>query len=308
MSDVKKGPVLVVMAAGMGSRFGGLKQIADVDGRGHALIDYAVYDAVVAGFEEVVFIIREDIAEDFKNAVGNKIAEKLPVTYVYQSLDMIPEGVTVPEDRKKPWGTTHAIWCCRNVLKGRDFLTINADDFYGRQAFVDAISFFNEAGADNEYGIIGYNVVSTLNEKFTVSRGICSVDENDMLKRIDERKEIKLEAGRGYFTVDGGVTYNLVPADAVASMNMWAFRPAFIEDLVENFEKRLKCGIEKEPLKFEETLSDAVQNILERNAGRVKIVRTDAKWFGMTYREDVEQVKNELDKLTDEGVYPEGEW
>ena len=129
-----------------------------------------------------------------------------------------------------------------------------------------------------------------------------------MLKRIDERKEIKLEAGRGYFTVDGGVTYNLVPNDAVASMNMWAFRPDFTEDLVVNFEKRLKEGIEKEPLKFEETLSDAVQNILERNAGSVKIVRTDAKWFGMTYREDVEQVKAELDALTAEGVYPEGNW
>ena len=308
MSEVKKGPVLVVMAAGMGSRFGGLKQIADVDGIGHALIDYSVYDAAVAGFEEVVFIIREDIADDFKNAVGNRIAAKLPVTYVYQSLDMIPEGVSVPADRKKPWGTTHAIWCCREVLKGRDFLTINADDFYGRQAFVDAINFFNEKAADNVYGIIGYNVVSTLNEKFTVSRGICAVDENDMLKRIDERKEIKLEAGRGYFTVDGGVTYNLVPNDAVASMNMWAFRPDFTEDLVVNFEKRLKEGIEKEPLKFEETLSDAVQNILERNAGSVKIVRTDAKWFGMTYREDVEQVKAELDALTAEGVYPEGNW
>ena len=221
---------------------------------------------------------------------------------------MIPEGVSVPADRKKPWGTTHAIWCCREVLKGRDFLTINADDFYGRQAFVDAINFFNEKAADNVYGIIGYNVVSTLNEKFTVSRGICAVDENDMLKRIDERKEIKLEAGRGYFTVDGGVTYNLVPNDAVASMNMWAFRPDFTEDLVVNFEKRLKEGIEKEPLKFEETLSDAVQNILERNAGSVKIVRTDAKWFGMTYREDVEQVKAELDALTAEGVYPEGNW
>ena len=308
MSEGRKGPVLVVMAAGMGSRFGGLKQIADVDGRGHALIDYAVYDAAVAGFEEVVFIIRKDIADDFKNAVGNRIAKKIPVTYVYQSLDMIPEDLTVPEDRKKPWGTTHAIWCCRDVLKGRDFLTVNADDFYGRQAFVDAISFFKEDAPDNLYGIIGYNVVSTLNEKFTVSRGICSVDDNDMLKRIDERKEIKLEAGRGYYTIDGGVTYNLIATDAVASMNLWAFRPAFIEDLVVSFESRLRAGIQNEPLIFEETLSDAVQNILERNAGSVKIVRTDAKWFGMTYREDVEQVKAELDRLTDEGVYPEGEW
>ena len=177
MSVDKKSPVLVVMAAGMGSRFGGLKQIEDVDGRGHALIDYAIYDAALAGFDEVVFIIREEIAKDFKESVGKRIEAKLPVTYVYQALDMIPEGCEIPEGRNKPWGTTHAIWCCREVLKGRDFLTVNADDFYGRQAFIDAINFFNNGGPDNEYGIIGYNVVSTLNENFSVSRGICSVDE-----------------------------------------------------------------------------------------------------------------------------------
>ncbi|MCR5148204.1 MAG: nucleotidyltransferase [Eubacterium sp.] len=308
MAEVKEAPVLVVMAAGMGSRFGGLKQIEDVDGRGHALIDYAVYDAALAGFEEVVFIIREEIAEDFKKIVGNRIAEKLPVKYVYQALDMIPDGVSVPEGRNKPWGTTHAIWCCREVLRGRSFLTVNADDFYGREAFIDAVKFFEEDGPDNEFGIIGYNVVGTLNEKFTVSRGICSVDENSYLKRIDERKEIKLEAGRGYFTLDGGVTYTIIPSDAVASMNLWAFRPAFMEDLITNYENRLKAGILQNPLKYEETLSDAVQSILERKECTVKVVNTSAKWFGMTYREDIPQVKAELDSLTEAGVYPGGNW
>lgn len=305
MSVDKKSPVLVVMAAGMGSRFGGLKQIEDVDGRGHALIDYAIYDAALAGFDEVVFIIREEIAKDFKESVGKRIEAKLPVTYVYQALDMIPDGCEIPEGRNKPWGTTHAIWCCREVLKGRDFLTVNADDFYGRQAFIDAINFFNNGGPDNEYGIIGYNVVSTLNENFSVSRGICSVDEENNLKRIDERKEIKLEAGRGYFTLDGGVTYTLIPSDAIASMNLWAFRSDFTEDLVNNYEVRLKEGIKSNPLKFEETLSDAVQNILERGECSVKVINTDSKWFGMTYREDIPQVKEELERLVKEGIYPE---
>ncbi len=308
MSAVKDAPVLVVMAAGMGSRFGGLKQIEDVDGRGHALIDYAVYDAALAGFEEVVFIIRSEIAEEFKKTVGDRIAAKLPVKYVYQSLDMIPEGSEVPEGRVKPWGTTHAIWCCRDVLKGRSFLTVNADDFYGREAFIDAAEFLKSDGPDNEYGIIGYNVIGTLNEKFTVSRGICSVDENSYLKRIDERKEIKFEAGRGYFTLDGGVTYTLIPADSVASMNLWAFRPAFMEDLVVNYESRLRAGIKNDPLKFEETLSDAVQNIIERRACTVKVINTAAKWIGMTYREDITQVREALDELTARGVYPEGRW
>lgn len=304
----KKTPVLVVMAAGMGSRFGGLKQIQKVDDQGHSLMDYAIYDAVKAGFGEVVFIIRESFAEEFKEAVGNRVAAKVPVSYVYQALDGIPEGCSIPEGRVKPWGTTHAIWSARKELKGKSFITINADDFYGYEAFKLAYDFIMASEADNEHAAIGYNVAKTLSPAGFVSRGICKVDAEGNLLRIDERKEIKLEDGKGFFTLDGGETFTEIPEDAAASMNMWVFNPQFIDDIEVTFPERLKKGIEENPLKFEETLSDAVQNILERNGCSVKVVPTDAEWFGMTYIEDLDDVKNKLAQLTVEGSYPSEEW
>jgi len=306
----KKKPVLVVMAAGLGSRFGGLKQITAVDDKGHALMDYAIYDAKKAGFGEIVFIIRKEFEEQFKETVGVKTAKLgLPIHYVYQQLDMLPEGVSIPADREKPWGTTHAIWCCREVLAGRDFLTINADDFYGYESLELAAKFFAAEDADeNEYAIIGYDVVKTLSEHGTVSRGICKVDENGNLIRIDERKEIKLENGCGYFTLDKGETYEKIPAEDVASMNMWAFRAGFVKDISETFPERLKKGVVENPVKFEETLSDAVQAIMDRKACSVKIIPTPERWFGMTYKEDVPMVKARLQELVEEGQYPKENW
>ncbi len=302
-------PTLVVMAAGLGSRFGGLKQITAVDEKGHALMDYAIYDAKKAGFGEVVFIIRHEFAEDFKKAVGDRVSKNLPVTYAYQELEMLPDGIKVPEDRKKPWGTTHALYCARKELKGKNFLTVNADDYYGYESFKLAADFLTKENADvNEFGIIGYDVVKTLTENGTVSRGICKVDKESNLLRIDERKEIKLEDGRGYFTLDGGSTYSLIPQDAVASMNMWAFRSGFIDDIEETFPERLSRGVKENPLKFEETLSDAVQDILNREKGNVKIISSPEKWFGMTYKEDIDEVKEKIQELTDEGAYPRGDW
>ena len=304
----KKTPVLVVMAAGMGSRFGGLKQIQKVDEQGHSLMDYAIYDAIKAGFGEVVFIIRESFADAFKEAVGNRVAAKVPVYYVYQSLDEIPEGCNVPEKREKPWGTTHAIWSARKELKGKSFITINADDFYGYESFKLAYDFIMASEQDNIHACIGYDVVKTLSPSGTVSRGICKVDEEGYLERIDERKEIKLDEGRGYYTLDEGKSFHLIPSSASASMNMWVFNPQFVNDIEVKFPERLKEGIEENPLKFEETLSDAVQNILERNECRVKVVPTTAQWFGMTYVEDLKDVKNKLEQLTAEGKYPSEEW
>jgi NDP-sugar pyrophosphorylase family protein len=237
--------------------------------------------------------------------VGNRVAKQVPVTYVYQELSMVPEGCSVPADRKKPWGTTHALWCGREVLKGKSFLTINSDDYYGREALQNAYDFFMKEESEQRHAVIGYDVINTLTENGTVSRGVCVVDENNNLVRIDERKEIKLEAKRGYYTTDHGVTYHLIPANAVASMNMWAFQPGFIEDISESFEARFRKGLQENPLGFEETISDAVQSILDRGKGSVEVVPTVAKWFGMTYQEDYDAVREQLAELTAEGYYPQ---
>ena len=292
------------MAAGMGSRFGGLKQIADADGKGHALIDYAVADALRAGFGEVVFIIRKDISDDFIESVGKRIQDVTKVTYVYQDLSMIPDGEEIPEGRVKPWGTTHAIWCAREVLKGRQFLTVNADDFYGEGAYRVASDFFSRETDADVFANIGYEVVGTLSDKGTVSRGICKVKDGNLV-RIDERKKIKLENGKGFYTLDDGATFTEISADAVASMNMWAFNAGFIDDISESFEQRLRDGIKAKPLTFEETLSEAVQNMMERDAASVRVLPTDEEWMGMTYQEDMPLVRAHLLKLIDAGAYPE---
>ena len=306
MAEYNGGPVLCVLAAGIGSRFGGLKQIADADGRGHALLDYAIYDAIEAGFKKIVFIIRKDIEKDFRDAVGKRVEEKIPVEYVYQELSKLPEGYEIPAERVKPWGTTHAIWCARKALGDADFLTVNGDDFYGKEAYKLAIDFFNNSD-DDTIGIIGYDLVSTLSKNGTVSRGVCK-EKDGYLERIDELKKISLKDGKAFYTLDEGQTYSEIPSDRVASMNMWAFKSVFMKDIEKSFTERFIKGLEEAPLKFEETLSDAVQSLNERGGVKVRIVPTDSMWFGMTYKEDMPVVRDTLNKLTEEGLYPKEAW
>ena len=305
---VKSNPVLVVMAAGMGSRFKGLKQIQSVDDDGHVLMDYAIYDAIQAGFSEVVFIIRKDFEAKFRKIIGDRVEKKIPVTYVYQSLEDVPGDIDIPGSRVKPWGTTHALWSARKALKGKKFLTINADDFYGRGAYTAAFDFLSKASTPGEHGCICYDLIKTLSPTGTVSRGICQTNEDGSLSRIDERKNIKLEDGRGYYTVDGGVSYHLIQNGALASMNLWAFSEGFIDDIEESFKQRFEEGVTASPDTFEETISDAVQSILEREKGTVKCIPTDEQWFGMTYVEELDMVKNRLKELREEGVYVRDKW
>ncbi len=304
----KKDVSLVIMAAGLGSRFKGLKQIQSVDDAGHSLMDYSIYDALEAGFSEIVFIIRRDFEDKFKKLIGDRIAKKIPVKYVFQSLDDIPGNVPLPSGRVKPWGTTHALWSAREVLKGKNFLTINADDFYGRGAYISAYDFLMQDGEAGDHGCICYDLVKTLSPTGTVSRGICQTDTNGYLKRIDERKKIKLDKGRGYYTLDDGVSYHLIPNGALASMNLWAFREGFIDDIETSFEERFIEGVENHPDTFEETISDAVQSILERDKGNVLCIPTDETWFGMTYMEELDMVKSRLKELGENGVYVESKW
>ena len=306
---MSKEPVLVVMAAGMGSRFGGLKQVISVDTMGHALMDYAIYDASRAGFREVLFIIRHEFEDEFKHKIGRRVERKMKVEYVCQELDMVPEGMTIPEGRVKPWGTTHALFCCREALAGRPFLTINADDYYGVDSFKLAYDFLTKEDAQpGTHAIIGYDAVQTLSENGAVSRGICKCDEENRLIRIDERKEIELEDGVGYFTLDGGENWEEIPQGALASMNLWAFQPRFIEDISVTFPERMREGAAKNPLKFEETISEAVQNMMDRGTASVVVLPTNSTWFGMTYQEDIPSVVEALRVLTDAGVYPDTVW
>ena len=306
--SMNKGIVLVIMAAGLGSRFKGLNQIQSVDADGHVLMDYAIYDAIEAGFSEVVFIIRKDFENDFKKVIGNRVSEKIKVSYVFQSLDDVPGDISVPKGRVKPWGTTHALWSARKALKGKKFLTINADDFYGRGAYNAAYEFLSKAKEPGEHGCICYDLIKTLSPTGTVSRGICQTDEEGNLTRIDERKNIKLEDGRGYYTVDNGVSYHLIPSDSLASMNLWAFSEGFIDDIEVTFKERFEEGVKDRPDTFEETISDAVQDILTRKTGTVKCINTDEEWFGMTYVEELDMVKDKLRKLREDGIYEQDKW
>lgn len=312
MTNANDKPVLVIMAAGLGSRFKGLKQIHPVDEAGHILMDYAVYDALEVGFSEIVFIIRKSFEQQFKEAIGDRLSKKCPVTYVFQELDDYPGDIAFPKDRTKPWGTTHALWSARKVLKGRKFLTINADDFYGRGAYKAAYDFLTSQCEDNVHGCICYDLIKTLSATGMVSRGICQVDNENKLVRIDERKQIKLEEEadglKGYYTLDGGKSFNLIPSGSVASMNLWAFGRGFIDDIEVFFERRFIEGVRNTPDTFEETISDAVQDILSRNAGQVICIPTDEQWFGMTYIEELDMVKERLRELREEGIYVESKW
>lgn len=299
------GPVLVVLAAGMGSRYGGLKQIDKMDDYGNTLINFSLYDAHKAGFKDVLFIIRHDIEHDFMAVMGDKLGYFENVEYVYQDLDNLPSGISIPDGRVKPYGTTHALFCCAEKLKGKKFVTINADDFYGRGSYELAYKFLTTENDPNTHAIIGYEIVETLSESGHVSRGVCMTDSNGILTRIDERKKIKLMDGKGYFTLDDGKTYNEIPQDAVSSMNMWSFNSGFIDDLEKEYTARIKKGLEENPLTFEETISDAVALMMARGKGVIKVIPTNENWFGVTYQEDKQKVKASIDDLRRQGKYPE---
>ena len=284
-----KSKVLVVLAAGLGSRFKGLKQIQAVDDGGHVLMDYAIYDAIEAGFDEIVFIIRKEFEDKFKEAIGDRISQQIKVTYVYQSLENHPGSIEIPEGRVKPWGTTHALWSAREALAGKNFLTINADDFYGRGAYKSAADFFDSTDDESAHACICYDLHKTLSKSGTVNRGVCYTDDAGMLTKIDEVIDIPYE--------------NEFPEGTLASMNLWAFSAGFIDDMLKTFEERFVKGVEASPLKFEETITDAVQDMMNRSAGTVKCILTDETWFGMTYIEDLPEVCDRLKKMREEGRY-----
>lgn len=295
-------PTLVILAAGMGSRFGGLKQITAVDGHGHAIIDFSLFDAYRAGFRKVAFIIKHEIEEDFKAAIGRRMEKYFDVEYVYQQLDMLPEGYSVPEGRTKPWGTAHAVLCAKDAVQG-PFAVINADDFYGRSAYSALFDFLRADRDSGEHAMVAYLLKNTVTEYGSVARGICRVDDG-YLSDVVERLHIEKRGEDGAYTEDGE---NWVPLSghSPVSMNFWGFGPGMMEELERRFPKWLDENLPKNPLKCEYFLPFVANALIKEGTGSIRVLNCHETWHGITYREDMESVVSYIAALRAQGVYPE---
>lgn len=294
-------PTLVVMAAGMGSRFGGLKQLMPVDDAGHPILDFSIYDAYRAGFRRAVFIIKRALEADFRAAVGDRIAKTMRVDYVFQELGDLPEGFTVPAGREKPWGTGHAVACCRGAVDG-PFAVINADDFYGAGAFGAAYDFLTAPRSAGESAMVGYRLRNTVTENGSVSRGVCTV-ENGLLTAVTERTQIE-QRGDAAVYIENGAEHPLT-GDETVSMNFFAFGPEMLDELWTRFPAFLERNLPENPLKCEYYLPSVVTAVLNERRGSVRVLECDEVWHGVTYRADLPAVKSAIAELKRAGVYPE---
>ena len=294
-------PTLVVMAAGMGSRFGGLKQLMPVDDAGHPILDFSIYDAYRAGFRRAVFIIKRALEADFRAAVGDRIARTMRVDYVFQELSDLPEGFTVPAGREKPWGTGHAVACCRAAVDG-PFAVINADDFYGAGAFRASYDFLTAPRSAGESAMVGYRLRNTVTENGSVSRGICTV-ENGLLTAVTERTQIE-QRGDAAVYIENGAEHPLT-GDETVSMNFFAFGPEMLDELWTRFPAFLERNLPENPLKCEYYLPSVVTAVLNERRGSVRVLECDEVWHGVTYRADLPAVKSAIAELKRAGVYPE---
>ena len=304
-------PVLVVMAAGMGSRYGGLKQIDPVGSHGEAILDYSIYDAYEAGFRTAVIIIKEAIREDFMQTVGKRL-EKSPmeIRYAYQELDKLPKGYSVPDGRTKPWGTSHAVLCAKDVIGDAPFAVINADDYYGKSAYREMYNFLCNAqdGEKYNYCMIGYELGKTVTDNGSVARGVCETDENGYLTEVVERTKIEKYAGGIHYTEDDGATWTDVPATATVSMNMWGYTPSFIGEIEARFPAFLDAVLKQGNPKAEFFLPSTVSQLLKEDKATVKVLHSADKWYGVTYAADKPVVVQMLKEKTAEGLYPNGLW
>lgn len=297
-------PTLVILAAGMASRYGSMKQVQGFGPSGETIMEYSIYDAIEAGFGKVVFIIRKEFLDMFKETFGSKLEGKIKVDYAFQELSKFVGERKIPEDRKKPWGTAHAVLCCKDLLN-EPFAVINADDFYGRDGFEKACEFLTKEVADDNYAIIGYQLKKTLSDNGSVSRGVCKVDINGNLVDINERTKI-------YRNPDNIITYedeeglHEVSEEASVSMNFFAFAPNFIDKCEKYFGDFLDREINNPKGEFFIPL--VVDKVVKNGEGNVKVIPTSSQWFGVTYKEDAPDVKASVDKLVADGTYPESLW
>ena len=306
-----KKPVLVVMAAGMGSRYGGLKQIDPVGSCGEAILDYSLFDAHRAGFETAVIIIKKAIEKDFMDTVGARLkACPMEIRYAFQEIDKVPAGYQIPAERAKPWGTSHAILCAKDAIDGAPFAVINADDYYGESAFRVIYDYLvNAKDADvYDYCMVGYELGKTVTDNGSVARGICTTDDQGNLAEVVERTQIEKYEGGIHFTVDGGKTWTDVPAETVVSMNMWGFTPGILDEIEKDFPKFLAEDVPANPAKAEFFLPRTVSQLLAAGKATVKVLHSADKWYGVTYAADKPIVMAALKDMTNDGKYPDGLW
>jgi dTDP-glucose pyrophosphorylase len=307
----RKKPVLIVMAAGMGSRYGGLKQIEPVGDQGEIIIDFSLYDALMAGFERAIFIIKKEMEADVRRLVDAGAGKQMEIAYAFQELTDLPEGFSVPQGRIKPWGTCHAVLSAKAMTDG-PFAVINADDFYGSHAFLLMYDYLLQAkeGGNAEkaqYAMVGYHLRNTLTEHGSVARGVCKVDENGYLTGVDERTKIMRRNGEIAYTEDEK-TWISVPQDSTVSMNFWGFTEGFMEELQRGFPAFLNEAIAENPLKAEYLLPKEVDRLIKSGRASVRVLNTDDRWYGVTYKEDKEPVVAALQALKDAGTYPDKLW
>lgn len=301
-------PVLVIMAAGMGSRYGGLKQLDPVGSHGQLIIDYSIYDAKRAGFETVVFVIKPEIEADFKEAIGDRVSKVMDVKYAYQLKEDLPEGYSVPVGRTKPWGTAHAALAARNIVDG-PFAVINADDYYGPEAYQEIYNYLSthQDGDMYEYVMVGYLLKNTVTENGTVARGVCEETADHFLTQVTERTKIeKGEPPR--YTEDDGATWTDLSADTIVSMNMWGFTRSFLDEALARFPAFLDKTLAENPEKGEYFLPTVVSQLIDEGKARVKVLRSEDKWYGVTYREDKPTVVAAISEKTAAGLYPDRLW
>ncbi len=304
-----KEPTLVIMAAGMGSRYGGLKQMDKMSSEGEVILDFSLYDAVMAGFKKVVFVIKKQIEEDFKEIIEGKASKYIDVKYAFQELTDLPEGYKVPEGREKPWGTCHAVLAARHLIDG-PFAVINADDYYGPGAFHTIYDFLQNAKDDDKYRycMVGYMLEKTLTENGSVARGVCSETEDGFLADIHERTKIMWKDGGIAYTEDDGQTFTELPKGTPVSMNVWGFTESFLAEAEARFPAFLAAATSENPLKAEYPLPGVVDQLLKEGKATVKVLKSHDKWYGVTYKEDKEDVVNALQSMKDKGLYPEKLW
>ena len=303
-------PVLVVLAAGMGSRYGGLKQMDSMGSYGQSIIDYSIYDAKRAGFETVVFVIKKEMEADFRQTVGARVSHGMETRYAFQSLSDLPAGFHVPPERKKPWGTTQAVLAARDVVHG-PFAVINADDYYGPQAYqkiYDYLSSHPDQPDCFQYAMVGYRLGNTVTENGSVARGVCQVSSDGFLEDVVERTCIEKDGDNARFTTDSGASWHPLAGDTLVSMNFWGFQRSFLDEAQDRFPHFLSRILAENPEKGEFFLPLLVSDMIERRRAQVKVLSSADKWFGVTYREDKPSVVAALREKTQQGIYPENLW